>query len=261
MHIETQGGVAVLRMQAGKANAINPRFLELLEGCLEELSRARPSALVLTGDARSFSAGLDLPALIDLGTGELTGFIRRFSDTMLRVFALPFPVVAAVNGHAIAGGCVLALQTDVRVMASGESRIGLNEVRLGLGLPVAVVETLRCQVPATSLLQVAAEGGLFLPEEALALGLVHEVVDPGQLLARAHQRASLLAALPPLAFAQVKASLRRPALACIAASAETDTADWVATFHAPAAQALLRDAVARLTRKRLRVRPLGAGAA
>ena len=249
MRVERQGAVAVLSMNAGKANAINPRFLDLLGGLLDELAAAPPGALVLTGDARSFSAGLDLPALIDFGTKELTDFIRRFSDTMLRVFALPWPVVAAVNGHAIAGGCVLALQADVRLMASGESRIGLNEVRLGIGLPAAVVETLRCQVPAASLFPVAAEGGLFLPEEAVRLGLVQEVVEPAKLLGRALERATALAALPPLAFAQVKASVRRPALASIQESAATDAASWVGTFHAPAAQRLLRDTVARLTKK------------
>jgi enoyl-CoA hydratase len=249
MHIERQGAVAILAMQAGKANAINPRFLDFLGSCLEELTANPPGALVLTGDARSFSAGLDLPALIDVGTAQLTDFIRRFSDTMLRVFTLPFPVVAAVNGHAIAGGCVLALQADVRLMASGESRIGLNEVRLGIGLPTAVVETLRCQLPAASLFKVAAEGGLFLPEDALRLGLVHEVVESPQLLARATERAAGLAELPPLAFAHVKASLRRPTLLSIHASAPTDAASWVATFHAPAAQKLLREAVARLTKK------------
>lgn len=249
MHIERQGAVAILRMQAGKANAINARFLELLGKLLDELSAAPPGALVLTGDARSFSAGLDLPSLIDLGTQELTDFIQKFSDTMLRVFTSPWPVVAAVNGHAIAGGCVLALQADQRLMAAGEARMGLNEVRLGIGLPAAVVETLRCQVAPKSLFAVAAEGGLFLPEEALGLGLVHEVVAPEQLLARALERATALAALPALAFAQVKASLRRPALAAIAQTASTDAAGWVATFHAPAAQRLLREAVQKLTKK------------
>jgi enoyl-CoA hydratase len=249
MRVERQGAVAVLSMNAGKANAINPRFLDMLGGLLDELDSSPPGALLLTGDARSFSAGLDLPALIDLSTAELTDFIRRFSASMLRVFSLPWPVVAAVNGHAIAGGCVLALQADVRLMAAGQSRIGLNEVQLGIGLPAAVVETLRCQVPAPSLFPIAAEGGLFLPEEAMRLGLVQEVVEPAQLLGRALERAGALAALPALAFAQVKASLRRPALASIEASAATDAAGWVATFHAPAAQRLLREAVARLSKK------------
>jgi enoyl-CoA hydratase len=249
MQLERHGAVAVLTMKAGKANAINPRFLQLLNGLLDELMAAPPSALVLIGDGRAFSAGLDLPALIEVSTEALTDFIRRFSDTMLRVFSLPFPVVAAVNGHAIAGGCVLAMQADQRLMVKGEARLGLNEVKLGIGLPAMVVETVRCQVPAPSLFPLMAEGGLFSAEESQALGLVHEVVGPETLLERSLERATALATLPSLAFAHVKASLRSPALGAIAASAESDAAGWVATFHGPAAQRLLRDVVSRLSKK------------
>jgi enoyl-CoA hydratase len=249
MLLERQGAVAVLRMNAGKANSINPRFLDVLGQLLDELAAAPPSALVLTGEGRAFSAGLDLPALIEFSTEELTGFIRHFSDTMLRVFTLPWPVVAAVNGHAIAGGCVLALQADQRLMASGEGRIGLNEVKLGIGLPAAVVETARCQLPPSALFSMMAEGSLFSAEDAVRLGLVQDAVEPAKLLERALERATALATLPGLAFAHVKASLRRPALASIQASAPTDAAGWVTTFHAPAAQRLLRDVVARLTKK------------
>jgi enoyl-CoA hydratase len=249
MQLERQGAVAVLTMKAGKANAINPRFLQLLNGLLDELAAAPPSALVLTGEGRAFCAGLDLPALIDISTEALTDFIRGFSDSMLRVFNLPFPVVAAVNGHAIAGGCVLAMQADQRFMAKGEARLGLNEVKLGIGLPAMVVETVRCQVPATSLFPLMAEGGLFSALESQSLGLVQEGVEPEKLLERALERATALATLPPLAFAHVKASLRRPALAAIAASAQADAAGWVTTFQAPAAQRLLRDVVARLSKK------------
>ncbi|MGO8971841.1 MAG: enoyl-CoA hydratase/isomerase family protein [Myxococcaceae bacterium] len=249
MDVERRGAVALLRMRAGKANAIGPAFLDALQALLDSLVAVPPGALVLIGEGRAFSAGLDLPALVDLPEAALTDFIHRFSATMLRVFTLPFPVVAAVNGHAVAGGCVLALQADQRLMAQGEARIGLNEVRLGIGLPVAVVETLRCQVPAGSLFSVAAEGGLFTPDEALRLGLVHAVVSPEALLERALERATALAALPSVAFAQVKASLRHPALANIEAAGPTDAAGWVRTFAAPEAQRLLRDVVARLTKR------------
>jgi len=149
--VERIGDIALLRMRAGKANATGPAFLDALGTSLDGLLAAPPGALVLTGEGRVFSAGLDLPALVDLPTAALVDFIGRFTDTMLRLFTLPFPVVAAVNGHAVAGGCVLALQADQRLMAEGEGRIGLNEVRLGIGLPAAMVETLRCQVPAATL--------------------------------------------------------------------------------------------------------------
>ncbi len=249
MDVERRGPLALVRMRAGKANAIGPAFLDALGRLLDGLLAAPPGAVVLTGEGRAFSAGLDLPALIDLPPAALKDFIQHFADTMLRVFTLPFPVVAAVNGHAVAGGCVLALQADQRLMAQGEGRFGLNEVRLGIGLPVAVVETLRCQLPVPSLFPVTAEGGLFTPEEALQLGLLHAVVPAEALLDRALERATALAAVPARAFAQVKASLRRPALANIQAAGSTDAAGWASTFAGPDAQRLLRDVVARLSKR------------
>ena len=91
-------------------------------------------------------------------------------------------MVAAVNGHAIAGGCVLAMQADERIMAEGEGRIGLNEIQLGLGLPAVILETLRSQVPAATLLPVAVEGELLDPQRARSLGLVQEVVAGEQVI-------------------------------------------------------------------------------
>ena len=151
MQIEPSGDVAVLPMRAGKANAIGSAFLDRLSAQLDEVEASGAAALVLTGEGRAFSAGLDLPEISALDRSALERFIRRFSEVMLRVFALPVPVVAAINGHAIAGGCVLAMQADVRLAAGGDYRIGLNEVAIGLGLPAVVLETLRCQVSPGSL--------------------------------------------------------------------------------------------------------------
>jgi enoyl-CoA hydratase len=144
MNIERSGEVAVLRMNAGKANAIGPAFLQQLGAQLDALGDAR--ALVITGYQAFFSAGLDLPALLALDQDQMSAFIASFGASMLRVFELPLPVVAAVNGHAVAGGCVLAVQCDHRMMADTNGRIGLKEVALGIGLPPVVVETLRSQV-------------------------------------------------------------------------------------------------------------------
>ena len=176
MQLEKVADAVVLRMQAGKANAIGPAWLARMETLLDEALAARPRALVITGYEGFFSAGLDLPALDALAEEQMGSFVLAFSRTMLRVFELPLPVVAAVNGHAIAGGCVLALQADLRVGARAEFRMGLNEVQLGIALPAVVLETLRAQVPPQSLLPIALEGRLFTPQEANALGLLHELV-------------------------------------------------------------------------------------
>src|SRR5438270_12905525 len=190
MRIERQGAVAVLRLESGKVNAIGRAFLSELNGLLDGLGDAR--AAVVVGRGSTFSAGLDLPALVELSAAEMRAFIGQFNDAMLRLWELPIPLVAAVNGHAIAGGCVLALQADLRIAADRDARIGLNETQLGLALPSVVLETLRWQVPGPSLAPIALEGRLFSPREALQLGLLHEVVPEAELLPRALERAGAL---------------------------------------------------------------------
>jgi enoyl-CoA hydratase len=246
VRVERSGQVAVLRLENGKANSISPAFLERLQRLLGEIGDAR--AAVMVGQGSAFSAGLDLPALADLDRPAMRSFILGFDEVMLRVFELPVPVVAAVNGHAIAGGCVLALQADVRIGADRDARIGLNETRLGIGLPAVVLETLRAQVPAPSLALLALEGRLVSPREALELGLLHEVVPEAELLPRAVARAAELAALPPAGVRMAKASLRRPVAAAARASEEAEAERWLDSWFAEESRARLREAVARLRR-------------
>lgn len=247
MRIERQGKVALLRVESGKVNAIGPSFVAGLNGLLDGLRDA--GAAVIVGQGSAFSAGLDLPALIDLDQNAMRRFIDDFNAIMLRIFELPIPLVAAVNGHAIAGGCVLALQADLRIAADRDSRIGLNEAQLGIGLPGVVLETLRAQVPASSLAPIAVEGRLFSPRQALDHGLVHEVVAEADLLPAALDRAQKLAALPPAGVRQIKAELRRPVSAIIRASSAAESDRWLSSWLDPASQATLRAAVARLQKK------------
>ena len=250
MEIHTSGEVAVLPMRAGKANAIGSAFLDRLSAQLDAVQSSGAAALVLTGEGTAFSAGLDLPELTGLDRPGLERFIRRFSEVMLRVFTLPVPVVAAINGHAIAGGCVLALQADVRLAADGDYRIGLNEVQIGLGLPAVVLETLRCQVSPGSMGPVALEGRLLLPEQAQVLGLVEAVVPAAALLERARARAAELAALPRPAFSEVKQALRGPVAAAVRRVERADARRWVETAFSEPARTRLGEVVSRLTRPR-----------
>src|SRR6266404_558717 len=243
MRIERQGPVALLRMENGKANAISAALLERLDGLIEELGDAR--AAVITGQGTAFCAGLDLPALVYLDRATMRGFIRRFEQVILRIFELPIPLIAAVNSHAVAGGCVLALQADVRIGADREARFGLNETQLGIGLPAPVVEILRWQVPGSSLAPLALEGRLVSPREALQLGLLHEVVPEADLLSRALERATTLAALPPAGLRMVKESLRKPAAVAARANESAESERWLDTWFSADSQRKLREAVAR----------------
>ncbi len=237
----------VLRLEGGKANAMTPELLETLERMIDGFERAPSAAAVLTGHELNFSAGLALTHIIDHDITELRGFIELFSRAMTRVFACPKPIVAAINGHAIAGGCVLALMCDWRIAdADPALRIGLNETQLGIGLPAIVIEALRAAVPPASIVPIAMEGTLFNPAQAHALGLVHELAPAAELMARATAKAQTLASRPPAAIAQVKRALRAASLDAVARSAEQEVTRWLETWFSPEAQARLRATVARL---------------
>ncbi|HWO24877.1 MAG TPA: enoyl-CoA hydratase/isomerase family protein [Kofleriaceae bacterium] len=238
--------IRVIRLAGGKANAMDDALLSELERQIDELERGPARAAVLTGYERFFSAGLPLPRLVDLDRAGMRAFIERFARAMRRVLACEKPLVAAINGHAIAGGCVLALMCDWRICADGSAKIGLNETQLGVGLPAIVIEPLRAQVPPASLVPIALEGRLFSPREAHALGLVHEVVAPDALLARAEAKARDLAVPAPIAVAQVKRALRAPILEAVARTAAEETERWLDSWFTDAAQARLRAAVAGL---------------
>jgi len=249
--IKIVDGVALLRLAGGRANAMSTEFLGALDGLLDELEHSDARAAVITGYDRFFSAGLALPTLIGLDRAQMKRFIELFDAVMTRVFRCPLPVVAAVNGHAIAGGCVLALQADWRIMVSDPgARIGLNEAQLGIGLPAIAAESLRLQVPSRSWPAIAFEGRLVSPEEALALGLVDELVAASDLEPRAMARAKALAAVPSGGVAQIKGALRRSVLETVERREAEEVERWLDTWFSPPARALLSSAVARLERSR-----------
>lgn len=246
IEIEKHGEIALLHMRAGKANAMSARFLDALGAALDDAYAAR--ALVITGDGNAFSAGLALPELIDLDRAGITAHIDHFEQTMRRVLTFPRATVAAINGHAFAGGCVLALMCDVRVMAAGDAMIGLNEVQLGIGLPAIVVEPLRARIAPSLYGAVALEGRLVTPEHALAMQLVDEVVDAELLTERALAIASARATAPE-AYMQIKGALLAPVLGAYERNCHRERELWVETWFSPDAQRMLRAAVDRITKR------------
>lgn len=209
--IEWHGEVAEVRLACGKANALNARSLAAIARALDEAERARARGLVLTGYDRFFSAGLDLVGLYELDRPAMDAFMREFDRVMLRVFAYPRPVVAAVGGHAVAGGCILALACDARVATDRGIRIGLNEIRLGVPFPASALEIVRHTVPVALAEAVLYGGELYAPPEALAHGLVTRLAA-GDVVAEARLLCRQWAGEPTGAFATIKASLRRRAL-------------------------------------------------
>ncbi len=249
MRCERSGEVALLRLEGGKANAMDDTFLDALDGLLGELEAGDARAAVITGSGQSFSAGLNLATLSPLPREAIGTFIAKFHRVMFRVFRLAMPVVAAVNGHAIAGGCVLALQADHRIAADGPFKIGLNEAQIGLGLPPVVIESARLRLPASSWNAVMLEGRLFTPAEALEQQLVDQVVAPDRVEAVALDVAGRLAALPAAAYAQIKSAIRAPAIAALSADVGPAHEAWLDTWFSPDAIRIRGEALARLSKR------------
>ena len=201
--------VAVLQLDNGKANALNPELLQILAAGLDAFDDSPGRALVLTGYGRFFSAGLDLVTLQSFDREAMRSFMGAFDEILGRLFRCPCPVLAAVNGHAVAGGCVLANQADWRVLAEGDKvKYGTNETQLGVGLPPGALPASRQNYGPEATVRGFLLGELFRPDQALELGLVHQLAPPAEVLPRTLEFADKLAAVPPLAYAQVKAGLQ-----------------------------------------------------
>jgi len=234
-------GIVTLRLNHGKASAMDVELLEALQRELTAAADAR--AIVLTGTGSIFCAGVDLYRLVDGGTDYVKQFFPLLRDAVRQLFAMPMPVVAATNGHAIAGGAILVYACDLRLMSGG--RIGMPELLVGVPFPTAILEIVRFAVPRV---QAFALTGRTVPaDEALAEGMIDEVVAPDALLARAHELASQLAAVPAQSFRLTKAQLRAPALELMARD-ERDAAA-LAAWCDPAVHAHIREYLARTVRK------------
>jgi enoyl-CoA hydratase/carnithine racemase len=179
----------------------------LMRDLLARLRAAGGRPVLVSGAGDAFSAGLDLKEVAALDRDGAERFLRLLDELVEVLFTYPGPTVACVNGHAIAGGCILVLCCDLRIAAGSPAiRIGLNEVPLGLEFPPRLLALARHRLPPHTRERVLLEGGLHAPAAALALGLVDEVADDARAVARAHLER--LAASPPGAYAATKHALR-----------------------------------------------------
>jgi enoyl-CoA hydratase len=220
--LESLGDVTILRLAHGKANAMDLDLMEVLAARLDECRESSARALVVTGQGKMFSAGVDLPRVVDGGAPYVRRFLPALSRALLALFTFPKPVVAAVNGHAIAGGCILACAADYRMMAREPGRIGVPELLVGVPFPVTPLEIMRFAAPPQHLQALIYRGLTLTADAALQYGVVDAVVEPDRLLDEALAVATALAAVPAAVFAMTKARLREPALQRIAAGAEAD---------------------------------------
>ena len=207
---ETAGNVEWLRLQRGKVNALDIELLEALDQELVALESEPWRSVVLTGEGRAFSAGLDLQRLVDGGADYIRTLLEVLTRLLMRMIRFPRPMIAAINGHAIAGGCILPCACDYRLMATGAGRIGVTELLVGVPFPTAALEPVREVVDARCLRRLVYEAPLLSAQEALECGLVDEVLPPQDLGSRAQELGEKLAGIGAPVFAMTKRQLTAP---------------------------------------------------
>ena len=218
---EHQHGLIELRADRPPANAMDLTLLADLLEAIELLSREGPGAVVLAGRPGFFSAGVDLKAVPGYDDGQQRAMVAHINAMALGVYELPCPVVGAITGHAVAGGLVLALCTDTRVVSSA-GRYGLTEVKVGVGYPQAAIGVVAAELAPHAARVLALGSELIDAAEGVRLGLFDEVVEPDAVVSRALEVAGRLASFPAEAYARTKRELRGATAARLRAAAVDD---------------------------------------
>jgi enoyl-CoA hydratase len=203
------GGVGLLRMARPPVNALDLEFVRAIARGVRAVADSDALGLVLTGDGPCFSAGIDMKAAPAYDARQRRDSIHAINELVETICSAALPVVAAINGHAMGGGLVIALACDLRVAAGGEHKLALNEVAAGVPFPAGPLAVVRAELDPSVMRDLCLTGRTVGPEEALALRVVDEVIEPRALLDRARERALELAAFSayPLVKAQVRGRL------------------------------------------------------
>jgi enoyl-CoA hydratase/carnithine racemase len=233
--------VAVLTLERGKVNALNEPLIDGLTEALAGLERDDGvRAVVLTGRGPFFSFGFDIPEFLGYEKDDFMRFLRKFTGLYRRMFVFPKPLIAAVNGHAIAGGCMLTLACDERFMVPGKAKISLNEIRFGSTVFAGSVEMLQFCAGQTSAQTFLYGGDMFTAEEAARLRVVDRVVPEDELLGECVRRASELGKKDAPAFRNIKKLLRQPVGDKMAEREEESLKEFIDIWYSDETRGFLR---------------------
>lgn len=207
---DRQGDIEVLTISRPSAlNALNSAFFEELNTYLDEIVTSEPfKVLVITGEGKAFVAGADISEMVNLSPSEAKGFSEKGQETFQRLEKIPIPVIAAINGYALGGGCELAMACDIRI-ASRKAIFGLPEVTLGLIPGYAGTMRLPRLIGVGNALKCMLTGDPLMAEEAYRYGLVQELTEPEDLLDFSVKMAQKIASRGPKAIQMVKEVVRK----------------------------------------------------
>jgi enoyl-CoA hydratase len=245
---EDRASTAVIRFAHGKVSALDTELCLALAREIAAIAVSDATALVVTGTGSAFSAGVDLFAFLAGGDDYAQRFLPAMDAFFRGLVTFPKPLVAAVNGHAIAGGCIIAGAADHRLMADGSGRIGLPELVVGVPFPALPFEIMAARLTPHVFRDLVFSGRVVQPHEAVGLGLIDEVVAPNTLIERAVEHADRLSRIPPITFALTKRALAGHILERVERAAANDAAAAV-VWQTPEVRAAIRDYLDRTIKK------------
>ena len=250
MKLVRQDQIGILFVDTERNNSINDAFIREAHELMDEAERdPAVRALVVTSTHKTiFCPGVDLPSLIGRSGPQMRAFYDALTGIVRRKVEFPKPEVYALNGHTVAGGCMMALAGDYRLMANGRYAFGLMEIDVGLAAPIGVVEMMRHFLGGHVTERVLFSGQRFTPEQALALGLVDEVVEPERLMDRAIAQASLLASKPAGGYGRLKRHARQALAERMRALDAAQLDDLVEQWFSADTQRLVGVAVERMNK-------------
>ncbi len=242
--------LAIITLNRGKSNALNREMVTELTDMLQNIeSDSKIGGVIITGKEHFFTAGLDLIELYNYNEEEAKGFWHLFLNFVAKITAFKKPLIAAINGHSPAGGCVIALACDARVMAEGKYIIGLNEVPVGIIVPNSIFELYSFWIGKATAARSLLEGKLFNPDEALAIGLIDEVVKQESILTAAERRARKYMAFESNTWSQSKLNIRRSLINSTSADQTADLEIMLKQWWSPSTRAILKTIIDSLQKK------------
>ena len=211
IHVSNDGEIATVRLCRGKVNALNEPMVEEITKTFENLATNNEvKSIIFTGSGKFFSFGFDVPELLSYPKNDFIRYLEKFTTLYTALFCFPKPVVAALNGHTIAGGCMLATACDFRLMVNGKAKISLNEITFGAPVPAGSLEMLKYCAGSRNAQSIVYSGAMYSAEEAFQLGLVDQVSSEYALAEDARKIAQELGQKDSSAFRSIKHLLRQP---------------------------------------------------
>jgi enoyl-CoA hydratase len=227
---EIRDNVAIVTLDDGKANALSSPFMSAASDALSAAARTS-GAVVVVGRQGFFSGGLDIKLMPTLSHLERCEMVRDLGKLLLTAFLLPRPLVAAVSGHALGGGCLLALAADVRIAADAKLKFGLNEVGIGVPVPSFGVEIARASIPSQWLIEAALHATVYTPQEAHARGIIESLHTPDTLLEAARTRAAKIATFAGGAYEATKRRIREQAVSNVQSGLDQEIEGFLSSFN------------------------------